>query len=282
MSLKNFIDLHIHTSPDIRPRKLDDLEQAALAEKVGARAIVFKNHFSPTVARAKIAEKLHPGVQILGGVVLNEAVGGLNPAAVKHTLGIGGKIVWLPTLDAANHRSLCREAGGIRILDSDANLKDEVLEILDLVNTAEAILATGHLSKEEIFILAAAAAERKFPRLMINHPEHKVTNLSIQDQHDILALHEVYFERCHSQPVGHGSYRDNFERNWKSIQEIGYESTIIASDFGQIENDRWDTGMVEYMEFLHQHISDPAKLKTITHDNAAMLLGLPELTTATI
>ncbi len=282
MSLKNFIDLHIHTSPDIRPRKLDDLEQAALAEKAGARAIVFKNHFSPTAARAKIAQKLHPDVQILGGVVLNEAVGGLNPTAVKHTLGIGGKMVWLPTLDAANHRSLCREAGGIRILDSNANLKDEVLEILHLVNDAKATLCTGHISKEEIFLLAAAAAEKKFPRLIINHPEHKVTNLSIQNQRELLALHEVYFERCHSQPADNGSYRDNFERNWKSIQEVGYESTIIASDFGQIENDRWDTGMMEYMQFLRERISNPAILKTITHDNAAMLLGLPESNVATI
>ena len=44
-----------------------------------------------------------PGIEIYGGIVLNRAVGGINPAAVEwmtRMSGARGKVVWLPTFDA--------------------------------------------------------------------------------------------------------------------------------------------------------------------------------------
>ena len=52
-----------------------------------------------------ILEKLFPetGVKLFSGIALNNASGGINPHAVNHAINIGAKIVWLPTLSAANH-----------------------------------------------------------------------------------------------------------------------------------------------------------------------------------
>lgn len=273
MNLAGIIDPHIHTTPDVRERRLDDLEQAELAARVGARAIVFKNHFSPTAARARIAQQVHPGVTIFGGVVLNETMGGLNPAAVRNALNMGGRVVWLPTLQAANHHRMEGKSGGIVLLDENERLLPAVGEIMRHVHDANAVLATGHISKLEITRVAETAAELGLERLVINHPEHAVTNLTIAEQRELRSIHPLYFERCHSQPAGGGHYTNNFEANWAAIDALGIESTVIASDFGQIENDRWDRGMSAYLEFLAARVSS-SDLKSITHDHAAFLLGI--------
>lgn len=48
------------------------------------RAIVLKNHFDSTAPLAWVVSKVVPDLQVIGGVVLNRAIGGINPAAVEH------------------------------------------------------------------------------------------------------------------------------------------------------------------------------------------------------
>ena len=50
--LKGIIDMHIHSAPDIRERKLNDLELMEAAVEREVRAIVIKSHFVPTADRA--------------------------------------------------------------------------------------------------------------------------------------------------------------------------------------------------------------------------------------
>lgn len=52
MDLAGFIDTHIHTSPDTRPRITSDVEAGIQARKAGMEAIVIKSHLEPTSARA--------------------------------------------------------------------------------------------------------------------------------------------------------------------------------------------------------------------------------------
>ncbi len=40
------------------------------------------------------------GIDVYGGVCCDHEIGGLNPAAVETALGLGGRIVWLPTLSS--------------------------------------------------------------------------------------------------------------------------------------------------------------------------------------
>ena len=96
------IDFHGHSEPDVFGRSMDDIDVAVVAKRKGIRGLVLKNHVTMTADRAVLVMKAVPGIEIFGGIVLNNAVGGINPAAVEwmqRLSGGRGKVVWLPTFD---------------------------------------------------------------------------------------------------------------------------------------------------------------------------------------
>ena len=103
--LKGAIDPHVHSGPSIAPRGLDHLELARQMSEAGFAAVVTKDHDYAGVATAALISQHHPELttKVFSGIVLNNVVGGINPYAVEHTAAMGGKIVWMPTLSAANH-----------------------------------------------------------------------------------------------------------------------------------------------------------------------------------
>src|SRR5438552_6034176 len=112
------IDMHVHSHPDVFGRNLDDIDVAQLAKARGMRGVVLKNHVAETASRAALVMKVVPGVEVFGGVVLNRAVGGINPAAVEwmhRVYGSRGKVVWLPTFESDKHvKTLSKpDAGGL-------------------------------------------------------------------------------------------------------------------------------------------------------------------------
>src|SRR5690625_7994996 len=95
VTLKGAIDLHLHTYPDLFPRLVDDIELAKFAAQSEMRAVVIKSHIESSVSRAYLSQQLVPEVQVFGGIVLNNYVGGINPADVETCLHIVGKFVRL-------------------------------------------------------------------------------------------------------------------------------------------------------------------------------------------
>lgn len=98
--------MHVHSHPDVFGRNMDDVDVANIAKARGMRGIVLKNHISETASRAALAMRAVPGIEIFGGIVLNKAVGGVNPDAVEwmhRVYGGRGKIVWLPTFESDRH-----------------------------------------------------------------------------------------------------------------------------------------------------------------------------------
>jgi len=67
-------------------------------------AVLIKSHQNSTVERAWLVSQCVPGIRVYGGLVLNETVGGLNPAAVRLALDLGARQIWMPTRSARNHR----------------------------------------------------------------------------------------------------------------------------------------------------------------------------------
>ena len=91
--LEGAFDTHIHSAPDVLPRKFNDLE---LAQRFKARRMagfVLKSHYVQTGERAKVVSKAVPGISAFGAITLNHAVGGLNPVAVEIAGRSGCKIV---------------------------------------------------------------------------------------------------------------------------------------------------------------------------------------------
>jgi len=269
--LSGVIDIHIHTAPDVRARRLDDLELAAEARRVGARAIVIKSHVVPTAARAQIAGRATPGILVFGGITLNPQVGGLNPAAVETAIKMGAKIVWLPTAWSANDRRRQGRNDGVETV-IDGRVVPALVPILEMVAESGVALATGHQSPAECRTVVAEARRRGVKTIVVNHPEWTSIDMSIAEQ-KALTGYGVYFERCYARNVG-GRYEKNLRRNLEAIEALGFESTIVATDGGQVENPLWSEALSEYIAFLLDAGLPRAAVDRMTKENPARVLGI--------
>ncbi|HVZ61644.1 MAG TPA: DUF6282 family protein, partial [Terriglobales bacterium] len=83
LNLSGAIDTRVHSGPDSVRRSIDADDLAQLAKKQGMRGLVLKNHWEPTAALAYMVSKQVPGVEVYGGIVLDQSVGGINLEAVK-------------------------------------------------------------------------------------------------------------------------------------------------------------------------------------------------------
>ena len=86
--LSGVIDLHVHAGPDVRERKMTAAALVRAARATGMRALLIKNHHTGTAPVAAALRETVPGIEVFGGLALNEWVGGLNPGAVEDCDGI--------------------------------------------------------------------------------------------------------------------------------------------------------------------------------------------------
>src|SRR6202140_4603071 len=101
-ALQGGYDLQGHVAPDVIERRIDDLDLAKEFLGRGLRGFVLKSHYFPTAERAKVVSRAVPGISAYGALTLNPSVGGFNPVAIELAGRSGCKIVWMPTVDAAN------------------------------------------------------------------------------------------------------------------------------------------------------------------------------------
>lgn len=268
--LQGAIDLHVHCSPDVRPRKMTAVELVQAAKAAGMRGLLLKNHDAPTAPLAGVLRELIPGIAVFGGLVLNHAVGGFNPEAVDTALKMGAKQIWMPTHCAEQERRYRGRPGtGLRVLDRSEQLIAPVREILRLIAERDAILGAGHLSPQEIAVLVRDARDAGVKKILVNHPEIKFQQLSESFQREI-AGPGLFFERCYARAL--------FTHDWDGLarvtRRIGWQSTVLATDLGQPENPDPITGLAEMRrEFAARGFTD-GELRVMMCDNPAWLLDL--------
>lgn len=259
--LKGAVDFHIHSGPDIFDRSVTDFEVAALAEKAGMSAIVLKNHISSTAARAALVNSQFSNIRVYGGVALNKAVGGVNPEAVEWMCRLSpeyGKVVFFPTFDAAHHKSVFQIPGeGLQIL-KDGKLSPETKEILRIIARENLILATGHISPEEIQELVSEAKRMDIKKIVINHPFSEAPGLSMSQMKElagmgaILELTYLSYLSGPQAPLGFlkGSKHISIEMMVEAIRSIGAEHFILSSDLGQSGNPTPPDGLKNFAILL--------------------------------
>ncbi len=279
VNLERAVDLHVHFAPDLWPRRLDALTLAREAAEAGMRAIVLKAHHTITVDLATVVDGLVKGVQVFGGLALNEFVGGLNPAAVEAALRLGAREIWMPTISAANHlRATGQPGDGITVLDDDGELRPAVQEILRLIAEHDVILGTGHLSVGEIRKLVAAARAAGVKRILITHPELYIVNMPVEVQQE-LAGPDLFFERCvvvtrSLGPVIPAGPPVPLEEIAAAVRQVGVETTVLATDFGQPDNPPPVEGLRSYIAGMLELGFSQAEIERMTRTNPAWLLGL--------
>ena len=266
-------DIHVHSAPDIDPRRYDDIDLAREAARAGMSALVLKSHQNSTVERAIIASKVVAGIQVFGGLALNESVGGLNPAAVKVALQLGAKQIWMPTRSAANHRRFTQAGpGGISILD-EHGIGPAIDEILELIAPTDCVLGTGHLSPEESLKLVDRAVARGVKKIVITHPEWNGTYFSVEQQQRLARWPQVRFERCFVSTTHRCGFTP-METIAEAITQVGPESTILSSDLGQPDTPAPAEGLRIYAEKLIALGIGVDEVRRMMVDQPRQLLGL--------
>jgi hypothetical protein len=255
---------------------------------MGFKAIVLKAHHGDTVGRARaVSEAMQERIQVFGGIVLNHFVGGFNPFAVEAALRTGARMVWMPTIHALNHLQTYGSAGytqmeqegermrrveGLTVLNSEQKLKKNVLEILSLVAEADACLATGHLKRDEIFALCHAAREQNVKRILVNHPDMEMQQLTSNEQHE-LARAGVFLEKTFL-PLTPAWGGEDIKEHVRTIREAGPAQCVIASDLGQFGNPMPADGFVTFYSALAKEGFSEEELSLMAEDNPSFLLGL--------
>lgn len=240
-------DLHIHTAPDTFERLADDVEMAEICRDAGFRTIAYKSHIGGTQERAWHTMRQVDGIKVLGGIVLNNHVGGINPSAVDAALKNGASIVWMPSYHSLKHLQVMGSLGGygyqsegkrnyemdpITILDEKGELIPEVFPILEMIRNHNAILATSHLSAEEGLLLIKAAKEVGCKKVLVTHPFFIVPEYTFEQVKQAVELGAV-IEFCASAPLNPVPKAIPIQWYVEAIQNLGADHFIIGSDCGQ-------------------------------------------------
>src|SRR5438270_6574509 len=108
------------------------------------------------------------------------------------------------------------------------------------------LLATGHLSRDEIFAVVDAALEEGVRDIVITHPEFPSQDLSVDDQ-KALADKGALLERCFTTPH---TGKVTWERWIENIRATGPEHSVLSTDLGQVFNPPVEEGMALMVEKL--------------------------------
>lgn len=287
ISVENAIDMHVHTYPSLFRRIGDDIDIARHSRDKGLQAFVSKCHFESTVSRAYYATKVVQGIKVFGGIVLNEFVGGINPSAVEACLMLGGKIVWMPTLDAANHAKVfgsTRTYGrksmdisekaikfkGITILQN-GQLTEETKVIVKLITEYGSVLGTGHLSKEEIYQLIKFCKIEK-AKVLVNHPYYPVPKLTLREIQELIGEGAyAEFNYATLDPMNNATTLEEVKH---TIDTLGAENCVIATDSGQPFRPMPAETLRIYAQMLHEKGISVEQLKKLMIDIPQKLLNI--------
>lgn len=294
--LKGAYDLHIHFSPDVRPRKADEYDVARRFNAIGMKGFALKSHFTPTAERAYLINRQFPGFHAVGGIALNSTVGGINPIAVECCARMGGKIIWLPTFDAAGDLARLRrhhpelvdmqlkieaKSGapftGISIIDGQGKLLPAMHDILDIILEYDLVICTAHVSHAEAFALIKACRDKGIRKIVATHTDWAGTFYSFDERKKIVEL-GAKLEFCYSTD---GIPHDEMCRQ---ILELGTENVILSSDLGMIQMPDGanfkakqgpypDEGLASFVQIMLNHGLKPEQVRQMIVTTPAWLVG---------
>jgi hypothetical protein len=289
-AIQGAYDLQVHVAPDVIERRTDDLDLAQDFLACGLKGFVLKSHYIPTAERAAVVTKAVPGIEAYGAIALNHSVGGLNPVAIEIAGRSGNKIVWMPTVDAANETAGRLDGGNeklpfwakiqreiaaagitrppITVLDDAGNINAETRQCLELIAKYNMVLATGHLGRHEIFPLLKEARRLGVKRIVITHAEFPSQNLSGQEQAELADLGAI-IEHCFT------TYHTNkapWEAVFTNIRATGVERTMLSTDLGQKTNPPVAEGFAMFAQRLLDASFTAAEIKLMAATIPASLV----------
>jgi Family of unknown function (DUF6282) len=285
-------DTHIHIAPDLVQRRITDIQLARRFQELGLAGFILKSHYQSTAARAAVVREAVPGVRALGAIALNRAVGGLNSVALEIAAREGARTVWFPTVSSVNeqHEVLAARPGAnvpvwvelelelreqginpepVAVLGENGGLVPEAREVLAMIARHDMVLATGHLSRDEIFLVVDGGLAAGIRDVVVTHPDFPSQDLSIEDQRE-LAARGALIERCFTTPH---TGKTTWERVIEATRAVGAEHTVWSSDLGQVFNPPVEDGLPLMADrFLDAGFSDE-EVRMMAVENTRRVAG---------
>jgi Family of unknown function (DUF6282) len=314
------IDLHAHQDPDSNgpsygqaARSDDALDLYERAKAAGMRGFVIKEHLDQSAGLAYYMRKLHPDMEIFGGMGSNFTTGSkVNPWAIIHMTemrGGWGRIVWMPSWDSENssHKvanymttlaprrapyfdppfvSVARCADGGRFWANypkpcDGDLLPEVKEAIKIIATTKTrdsngdlILATGHNSPEEDMMMIKEAVRAGVKHIIITHPLLDVVGMTPAQIKQAVALGpEIYAEFV--SPFGNQEPSSPIvKQTIEGIRAAGVDHAFVSSDTGQINSVFQPDALAKCAKVLRASGFTEQELAKLFKVNPAKILGL--------
>jgi len=274
-ALNGVIDIHVHSDPDSAPRSIDAIDVAKLGKSRGERGLVLKNHYEATASLAYVVRKEVPGIEVFGGIDLNLAVGGVNPAAVEHMTkvkGGWGKVVWMPTFDAENQVRFSKEKRPFAAVSRNGELLPETKQVIAICAKHDLLLETGHSSAVEGLAIIREAQQQGVKHIVVTHAMIKPVGMTHAQMKEAAAM-GAYIEFVYNALIGSGK-EFTFAEYAAAIRAVGPAHCILASDLGQKNNPLHQDGLVAFFTGLRKEGIPQADIDLMSKTNPAKALGL--------
>jgi hypothetical protein len=308
-ALHDAIDLHAHQDPDSfgpsygqAARSLDALDLYTRAKASGMRGFVIKEHLDQSAGLAYYMRKLHPDMEIFGGMGNNLTTGTkVNSWAVTHMAEIKGgwgRIVWMPSWDSENsiHKLPRRPPGYVPVAHcgnlpfwinypkpcpSGGELLPEVKEAIQIIaktktrdSNGDLILATGHNSGPEVRLLVQEGVKAGVKHIIITHPLLDIVDMTPAGIKEVVGMGPEVYAEFTSQFGNPNSKPEVVKTYIEGIRAAGIERSFISSDTGQVNSNWQPDALANVARTLRANGFNEHELDLLFKINPAKILGI--------
>jgi hypothetical protein len=309
-ALRGAIDLHAHQDPDSfgssygqAARSVDAIDLVARAKAAGMRGFVIKHHLDQTAGLAYYIRKLHPDMEVFGGMGSNLTTGPkVNPWAITHMTEIKGgwgRIVWMPSWDSetSSHRvgafkqpafiSVARCGNGGLFWAAfpkpcpDGELLPEVKEAIRVIATqktrdsnGDLVLATGHSSHEEVVMMIKEAVKAGVKHIIITHPLLEMVGMHDAQIKEAVGLGPEIYAEFTSQFGNANAPPERLKQYVSAIRAAGVEHAFVSSDTGQLGSPFQPDALAAAARALRTQGFTERELDLLFKINPAKILGI--------
>lgn len=288
--LNGIVDMHVHAGPSVARRSFDSYEMLQQADEAGYKGFVIKDHYIPSIMTSIILDKhCSKGCRVLGGVVLNNAVGGINVKMVETCYNMGARILWLPTMSAkwdietragkfvgAGDTSIPEKP--ISYVKEDGTLTEDIMELLTwLKEHKDMVLCTGHVDIRDTLAMVKVAREMGIEKILVNHPYNTVK--ASYEQAKELADLGCYIEItavCFKGVAGSEKFEVEMLKPY--FDNIPHEQLVIDSDIGAMTKAGplyGVDGMYKFLCLLHEKLGlTEEDINLMAKEVPAKLMGI--------
>lgn len=289
--VKGVIDMHCHGYPEIsldyKNTRDDDDDMIRQCIEMGMRGVVIKANVFAALRECYYLQKMFPDFLVMPSITLNTPSGGVDPLSVELALKLGAKIIHMPTWSSANdmrvgnfaprirafseHADSLVEENGIRALNADGTLQENIRKIIDLAKKYDVALFTGHFGTDEVKKIIEYAHEIDYKKVVWCHPT--VLGAGVEDMKWAISMGaHVEFIFVAQLPAY------TFEKPQdvaNLINELGAENVVLSSDhYDEYSPSTAEMNRLWIATLQHYGITDE-QIRTMMVETPAKLLNLP-------